>query len=135
VPGKGGRPIGPGQGPLLALWSLAAVQLGELEAASAAELPSLWRAVLLVAQPQEHRLRQLRAANDEGTNLTAKGAVKQAKKVRIEGDEQRLGTKPAPNQERKTGFCSISRQACAVFTIPLSHWPARMKPPRQGTRG
>jgi hypothetical protein len=48
---------------LLALCPLAVVQLGELAAQGAAELPPLRRGVLLVFQPQEHRLQLLRSAN------------------------------------------------------------------------
>ena len=62
--GPGGCPFCWEANPLLALWSLAAVPLGELAAASAAGLQALRRPLLLVAQPQDHRLQRLRPANE-----------------------------------------------------------------------
>ena len=64
VPGEGGRTDAPGPAPL-ALRPLAAVPVGQLAAAGAAQLPPLWWPLLLVPQPQEHRLRGLRNANKE----------------------------------------------------------------------
>jgi hypothetical protein len=48
---------------VLALWPLAAVLLGQLAASGTAKLPALRRAMLLVAQPAEHRLWGVRNAN------------------------------------------------------------------------
>jgi hypothetical protein len=65
VQGEGGGEVGEGgEGPaLLALRQMAPLPVGQLEAASAPELPALRRPSLLVPQPQEHQLRYLRRAN------------------------------------------------------------------------
>jgi hypothetical protein len=63
VQGPRCRPHRTRQIDLLALWALALVQLGKLAASSAAELPKVWCPVLLVPQPEKHRLQQVRIAN------------------------------------------------------------------------
>ena len=65
MPGPRRGPHGEGRRPLLALRPLAPVPVGQLAAAGAAQLPPLWWPLLLVPQPQEHRLRGLRNANKE----------------------------------------------------------------------
>jgi hypothetical protein len=63
VRGSRGRSDGPGSAPLLAVRPLAALRLGQLAAPGAPELQTLWCPLLLVAQPEKHRLQRLRDAN------------------------------------------------------------------------
>ncbi len=60
------------QADLLALWALAVVQLGQLATSSAAELPKVWCPLLLVPQPEKHRLQRVRIANKASLTTGAK---------------------------------------------------------------
>jgi hypothetical protein len=68
VQGEGGGADGAARSAVLALRTLALVQVGQLAAAGAPELQEVRRPTLLVAQQEKHRLRRLRSANKEGTN-------------------------------------------------------------------
>jgi hypothetical protein len=96
VQGEGGCSLRPGQGTLLALRPLATVQLGVLATTGAAELPPLRGGVLLVAQPQEHRLQRLRYANDEALTGCRKVQDNTRKRYGSGGVSKYLGTKQAP---------------------------------------
>jgi hypothetical protein len=72
--GEGGGADGTRGQALLAVWALALVYLGELEAKGAAELQALWRPALLVAQQEKHRLQRVRDANVATLTRWRKGA-------------------------------------------------------------
>jgi hypothetical protein len=57
------RPHSRDRRPLLAVWALAKLRLGQLAAASAPQLSAVPGTAVLVALPEKYRLRSLRAAN------------------------------------------------------------------------
>jgi len=64
VQGPCGHPTDSARSTVLALRPLAVVRMGEFAAAGTAKLPAMRCSLFLVLQPQEHRLRGLRRANE-----------------------------------------------------------------------
>jgi hypothetical protein len=99
VPGEGGRSHhGKGKA-LLALWSLAALRMGQLAAALPAQLQALRRRLLLVPQPKEFNVQRLRAS------LLARPQrlMKAAREDSLGGAPTLHGCEPeAPNRGRAT---------------------------------
>jgi hypothetical protein len=91
VQGPRRRPHSKPWRPLLALWVLAVVFVGQLAAAGAAELPEVRRSVLLVAQPKKHQLRGLRNANMGTLTEAHKGGIKggQTRPIRMKRARKR----------------------------------------------
>jgi hypothetical protein len=113
VQGSGSGPDGQGQGKVLALRSLATVPVGQLAAAGATELPEMWRGLLLVPQPKEHRVQRLRDANSDTLTGGKKGRKIAGKRCR----EAAFQPKKAVKTAVKRGFSVVLLHSCAIFTI------------------
>jgi hypothetical protein len=116
VPGQGRRPLRWGPSAVLALRPLATLFLGQLATTRATKLQTLRSAMLLVSQPQEHRVQRLRNANKEALTRWRQQQMRETPMCRSGGFAHGFDTKKARNE----GIDALFRHGSAVFTIDVS---------------